>query len=158
MPPTQEFLISSGHEDAGISRNADGDTPLHLAVETSEAVAELLASKFPRCIAWKNKAGADTVRPPSPRPHPKPSHPESTHADAPIPAQSSTSPPAPPTPLSRPSSSPTPPPPPPSCSPPTWPATQPCTTPPPTGTSRPSARCCKRTRTPARGMRIAGRR
>jgi len=72
---SKEFLVSSGHEDAGISRNADGDTPLHLAVETSEAVAELLASKFPRCIEWKNKAGADTVRLP-PLPSHLPLHPK----------------------------------------------------------------------------------
>lgn len=63
----QHFLIDAGHEDDGISRNANGDTPLHLAVETSAPVATLLASTFPQCIPWKNKQGADTVRPfPSP--------------------------------------------------------------------------------------------
>jgi len=57
-----EFLIDAGHEDGGISKNADWETPLHLAVETSEGVAELLATRFPRCIPWKNKQGADAVR------------------------------------------------------------------------------------------------
>lgn len=58
----KEFLIDAGHEDEdGISKNANGDTPLLLAVETSEAVATLLATRFPRCIAWKNKQGADAV-------------------------------------------------------------------------------------------------
>jgi len=56
------FLIDAGHEDGGISRNANWDTPLHLAVETSEEVAELLATRFSRCIPWKNKQGADAVR------------------------------------------------------------------------------------------------
>lgn len=57
-----EFLIDAGHEDDGISRNANWDTPLHLAVETSGEVAELLATRFSRCIPWKNKQGADAVR------------------------------------------------------------------------------------------------
>lgn len=57
----QEFLIDAGHEDDGISKNANWDTPLLLAVETSEAVATLLATRFPRCIPWKNKQGADSV-------------------------------------------------------------------------------------------------
>lgn len=57
-----EFLIDAGHEDGGISKNANWDTPLHVAVETSEDVAELLATRFPRCIPWKNKQGADAVR------------------------------------------------------------------------------------------------
>ncbi|KAM0805504.1 ankyrin repeat-containing domain protein [Usnea florida] len=56
-----EFLIDAGHEDEGISKNANWDTPLSLAVETSEAVATLLATRFPRCIPWKNKQGADTL-------------------------------------------------------------------------------------------------
>ncbi|KAL9030466.1 MAG: hypothetical protein Q9196_001410 [Gyalolechia fulgens] len=56
------FLIDAGHEDDTISRNADGDTPLHLAVETSVTVATLLANQFSRCIPWQNKQGADAVR------------------------------------------------------------------------------------------------
>lgn len=69
----QEFLIEVGHEADGISRNGDFDTPLHVAVEFSEAVAKLLAKRFPRCITFRNKKGADPVRlaanhfaPPSP--------------------------------------------------------------------------------------------
>ncbi|KAL8738216.1 MAG: hypothetical protein Q9181_000942 [Wetmoreana brouardii] len=57
------FLIDAGHEDESISRNANGDTPLHVAVETSVPVATLLATRFPRCIPWKNKQGADAVGP-----------------------------------------------------------------------------------------------
>jgi len=57
-----DYLIDAGHEDGGISKNANWDTPLHVAVETSEQVAELLAKRFPRCIPWKNKQGADAVR------------------------------------------------------------------------------------------------
>ncbi|KAL8928523.1 MAG: hypothetical protein Q9208_001757 [Pyrenodesmia sp. 3 TL-2023] len=55
------FFIEAGHDDDSISRNANGDTPLHLAVETSVPIATLLASAFSRCIPWKNKQGADTV-------------------------------------------------------------------------------------------------
>lgn len=61
----QEFLIEAGHEADGISRNGDFDTPLHIAVESSEAVAKLLAQRFPRCIAFRNKTGADPVRLPA---------------------------------------------------------------------------------------------
>lgn len=61
----QEFLIEAGHEADGISRNGDFDTPLHIAVESSEAVAKLLAQRFPHCIAIRNKAGADGVRLPA---------------------------------------------------------------------------------------------
>lgn len=46
-----------------ISKNENGDTPLLIAVETSEAVATLLATRFARCIPWKNQQGADAVRP-----------------------------------------------------------------------------------------------
>ncbi|KAL9013058.1 MAG: hypothetical protein Q9173_002231 [Seirophora scorigena] len=56
-----QFLVDAGHEDDFISCNANGETPLHLAVETSVPIALLLASKFPRCIPWKNKQGADAV-------------------------------------------------------------------------------------------------
>lgn len=58
----QEFLIDAGHEGSGISRNGNWDTPLHLAVESSIPVAVLLATRFPRCIPWRNKQGADAVR------------------------------------------------------------------------------------------------
>jgi len=56
-----EFLVDAGHEDDGIARNADWDTPLMLAVESQEAVATMLATRFPRCIAWKNKRGEDAL-------------------------------------------------------------------------------------------------
>ncbi|KAI4257567.1 MAG: hypothetical protein LQ352_001632, partial [Teloschistes flavicans] len=55
------YLIDAGHEDESISRNANGDTPIHLAVETSLPLATLLATTFPHCIAWKNKQGADAI-------------------------------------------------------------------------------------------------
>jgi len=61
LPEIADYLIGAGHEDDSISRNADWDTPLHLAVEKSEAVAALLATSFPRCIPWKNKQGADAL-------------------------------------------------------------------------------------------------
>lgn len=64
-----EFLIDAGHEDDGISKNANWDTPLLLAVETSEAVATLLATRFPRSIPWKNKQGADSLMLTSRTPH-----------------------------------------------------------------------------------------
>ncbi|KAI4154018.1 MAG: hypothetical protein LQ341_000443 [Variospora aurantia] len=56
-----QFLVDAGHEDDSISCNANGETPLHLAVETSVPIAILFASRFPRCISWKNKQGADAV-------------------------------------------------------------------------------------------------
>ncbi|KAL2045748.1 hypothetical protein N7G274_002179 [Stereocaulon virgatum] len=64
-----EFLIDAGHEDESISRNANWDTPLHIAVESSEAVATLIAMRFPRCIPWKNKQGADAIILTSRTPH-----------------------------------------------------------------------------------------
>jgi hypothetical protein len=58
----QAFLIDAGHEDAGISRNADWDTPLMLACADSRLeVAKLLITHFPRCIPWTNKAGLDAL-------------------------------------------------------------------------------------------------
>ena len=32
-----------------------------LGVEVNDKVAQLLAERFPRCIEWKNKQGADAV-------------------------------------------------------------------------------------------------
>ena len=58
----KQFLVDSGHEDDAFSRNVTWDTPLHLAVETSVPIAVFLATKFPECIPWKNKQGADVVR------------------------------------------------------------------------------------------------
>ncbi|KAL8679771.1 MAG: hypothetical protein Q9186_003987 [Xanthomendoza sp. 1 TL-2023] len=56
-----QFLVNAGHEDDAISRNVTWDTPLHLAVESSVPIATLLATKFPQCIPWKNKQGADAI-------------------------------------------------------------------------------------------------
>ncbi|KAL8802484.1 MAG: hypothetical protein Q9182_003792 [Xanthomendoza sp. 2 TL-2023] len=56
-----QFLVHVNHEDNAVSRNATWDTPLHLAVETSVSIATLLATKFPQCIPWKNKQGADAI-------------------------------------------------------------------------------------------------
>ena len=41
-----------------------------LAVGADDDVAQILAERFPRCIEWRNKQGADAVRfrlSPSPR-------------------------------------------------------------------------------------------
>ena len=54
--------MDAGHEDEGISRNADWDTPLMLAAEAHPEVAELLAERFERCVTWTNKRGVDAVR------------------------------------------------------------------------------------------------
>lgn len=64
-----EFLVDAGHEDGGISKNGNWDTPLLVAVETSEPVATLLATRFPWCIPWKNKQGADALIITSRTPH-----------------------------------------------------------------------------------------
>ncbi|KAL8674486.1 MAG: hypothetical protein Q9168_001078 [Polycauliona sp. 1 TL-2023] len=57
-----QLLVDLGHEDVAMSRNVSWDTPLHLAVETSVPIAAFLATRFPQCIPWKNKQGADVVR------------------------------------------------------------------------------------------------
>lgn len=57
-----EYLIDAGHEDKGIARNSDGDTPLMLASEAKQVdVGGLLIAKFPRCVPWTNKKGMDAV-------------------------------------------------------------------------------------------------
>ncbi|KAI4263894.1 MAG: hypothetical protein L6R42_000980 [Xanthoria sp. 1 TBL-2021] len=60
-----QFLVDFGHEDDAVSRNVSWDTPLHLAVETSDPIAVLLATRFPQCIPWKNKQGADVQQVPA---------------------------------------------------------------------------------------------
>ncbi|KAI9881221.1 MAG: hypothetical protein M1830_007199 [Pleopsidium flavum] len=55
------FLIDAGHEDEGISRNADWDTPLTLAAEAHPDVVELLIQRFERCVTWTNKEGVDAL-------------------------------------------------------------------------------------------------
>lgn len=58
----QIFLVEAGHEDQGISKNSDGNTPLMEAVEVEqEDAAAYLAQMFTRCIDWKNQAGLDAV-------------------------------------------------------------------------------------------------
>ncbi|KAI9816539.1 MAG: hypothetical protein M1827_001671 [Pycnora praestabilis] len=64
-------LVDAGHEDEGVSRNADGDTPLILAAAASdEDVVRVLASRFESCVNWKNKAGADALMTASRHGHP----------------------------------------------------------------------------------------
>jgi ankyrin repeat protein len=57
-----EYLIDAGHEDEGISRNSDWDTPLILAAEAKQVdVGEMLIAQFPRCVPWTNRKGMDAV-------------------------------------------------------------------------------------------------
>jgi hypothetical protein len=66
----QEFLIEQGHEDEGISRNNDFETPLMLASAAGkEDMGVTLAKRFPECIPWHDKAGLDAVRYEPPSPH-----------------------------------------------------------------------------------------
>lgn len=61
----QEFLIDAGHENTGISRNSEWDTPLMLAAtHGKEFVGLLLINRFPRCVPWTNQDGMDAVRTP----------------------------------------------------------------------------------------------
>ncbi len=59
----KEYLIEAGHEAQGISRNADGNTPLMTAVarEANDGVVRLLIDRFERSISWRNKAALDAV-------------------------------------------------------------------------------------------------
>ncbi|KAI9707185.1 MAG: 26S proteasome non-ATPase regulatory subunit [Candelina mexicana] len=54
-------LIEAGHEDEGISRNADWDTPLIYAANGHEEVARVLAERFESCVNWRNKQGVDAM-------------------------------------------------------------------------------------------------
>jgi ankyrin repeat protein len=57
-----EYLIDAGHEDEGISRNSDWDTPLMLAAEAKQVdVGEMFIAQFPRCVPWTNRKGMDAV-------------------------------------------------------------------------------------------------
>ena len=59
----QEFLVEAGHEDEGISRNSEWETPLMIAAEARKVeVGALLIDEFPRCVPWFNKMGMDAVR------------------------------------------------------------------------------------------------
>lgn len=50
------------HERDGVSKNNNGDTPLMLAAaEGHETVVYCIASRFSRCIDWRNKVGATAM-------------------------------------------------------------------------------------------------
>ncbi|OJD37079.1 zinc finger zim17-type [Diplodia corticola] len=56
------FLIDAGHENDGISRNTDHDTPLMLAASCGQVeVGILLAARFPQCVPYINNAGMDVL-------------------------------------------------------------------------------------------------
>ncbi|KKY28376.1 putative ankyrin repeat containing protein [Diplodia seriata] len=56
------FLIDAGHENDGISRNTDHDTPLMLAAACGQVeVGILLAARFPQCVPYINNNGMDVV-------------------------------------------------------------------------------------------------
>ncbi|KAL7269065.1 Target of rapamycin complex 2 subunit avo2 [Rhizina undulata] len=60
---TVVYLIEDAqHEQEGISKNNNGDTPLMLAAaEGHEAIVHYIATRFPRCVDWKNKIGMTAV-------------------------------------------------------------------------------------------------
>lgn len=61
--PCQAFLIDAGHENDGISRNTDHDTPLMLAAACGQVeVGILLVARFPQCVPYTNANGMDVVR------------------------------------------------------------------------------------------------
>src|SRR5947209_67837 len=53
-------LVEAGHEDGGISKNYEGQTPLMVAAKAVNPAAEdivyFLASKFDRCIGWRDQS------------------------------------------------------------------------------------------------------
>ncbi|OMP81513.1 Target of rapamycin complex 2 subunit AVO2 [Diplodia seriata] len=56
------FLIDAGHENDGISRNTDHDTPLMLAAACGQVeVGILLAARFPQCVPYINNNGMDVL-------------------------------------------------------------------------------------------------
>jgi hypothetical protein len=58
----QEYLIEAGHENEGISRNTDNETPLMIACENKQIeIGKLLILQFPICIPEQNKSGLDAV-------------------------------------------------------------------------------------------------
>ncbi|KAK4930782.1 hypothetical protein LTR28_011614 [Elasticomyces elasticus] len=62
----KNFLIEAGHENDGVSRNADWDTPLMLTAQRGQVeVGRLLIEQFPRCIPWANKQARSRIRAPS---------------------------------------------------------------------------------------------
>ncbi|KAF3939269.1 Alpha-latroinsectotoxin [Dactylella cylindrospora] len=59
------FLCAAGHEQDGISRNYAGQTPLITASgsthPSADDVAFYLASEFPQCVNWRDKAGMTAI-------------------------------------------------------------------------------------------------
>ncbi|KAK8178716.1 ankyrin repeat-containing domain protein, partial [Phyllosticta citribraziliensis] len=56
------FLIDIGHENDGISRNTDHDTPLMLAAAHEQVeVGKLLIARFPQCVPYTNNNGMDAL-------------------------------------------------------------------------------------------------
>ncbi|KAL1613638.1 Target of rapamycin complex 2 subunit avo2 [Neofusicoccum ribis] len=56
------FLIDAGHENDGISRNTDHDTPLMLAAACGQVdVGILLIARFPQCVPYTNVNGMDAL-------------------------------------------------------------------------------------------------
>ncbi|KAK7712921.1 Target of rapamycin complex 2 subunit avo2 [Botryosphaeria dothidea] len=56
------FLIDAGHENDGISRNTDHDTPLMLAAACGQVdVGILLIARFPQCVPYVNINGMDVL-------------------------------------------------------------------------------------------------
>lgn len=58
----KHLIEQEQHERDGISKNNNGDTPLMLAAgEGYEEVVHCIASRFSRCIDWRNKAGVTAM-------------------------------------------------------------------------------------------------
>ncbi|KAK6524605.1 hypothetical protein TWF281_011508 [Arthrobotrys megalospora] len=59
------FLVQSGHEDDGISRNYEGQTPLMVASGCTDGDADdvvfYLAGEFERCVGWRDKSGMNAL-------------------------------------------------------------------------------------------------
>ncbi|KAF2088394.1 ankyrin [Saccharata proteae CBS 121410] len=56
------YLLDAGHEDDGISKNTDWDTPLMMAATSNQVdVGKLLATRFPRCVPYSNRHGLDAL-------------------------------------------------------------------------------------------------
>ncbi|KAH7064793.1 ankyrin repeat-containing domain protein [Macrophomina phaseolina] len=56
------FLIDAGHENDGITRNTDHDTPLMLAAACGQVdVGILLIARFPQCVPYVNINGMDAL-------------------------------------------------------------------------------------------------
>ncbi|KAK6346019.1 hypothetical protein TWF730_010353 [Orbilia blumenaviensis] len=55
------YLVQAGHEDNGVSRNYDGQTPLMVASGSTDGNADdvvfYLAGEFEGCVGWRDKSG-----------------------------------------------------------------------------------------------------